>query len=637
MLRHTFSFVACATLAASLEAGTLQLDPISITSNALQSDELHAAYAAEIYTAKDIENTHARNIYDFFNQATSLTASAGYGNPFAQQLDLHGYGLGDSGYENIVVTLNGRRLNNVDMVPQLLGSIPLDSIEKIEVLKGAGSVVYGDGANAGVINIVTKAGSRSELSFYGGNYHTLGEALYLSSSKDKYAYTLHVDHSATGGARTVDGSGKKDAQKSTSGGLELSYHPTDALEIHSEAQFSKSDSIYGSSLSLSEFNSDPSQAGIYGYGSHQTFHNEILRIGSIYDLSDAWELSFDASHEDKRSEYVDYNSVTDYHYDQLNAKARYNTDLFSGVMGLDYLRGKREGYRVSTKDSAALFASGEYRIGAQRVSLGARTEKIDYRFNEIGGEISQNNRLYALEAGYNVILDSAHSLFAHFSHAYQAPDLDRFYTFDLLTYANPFDSLINPAKSNTYTVGYNALYKDSKFKVSLYYIDLKDEIYAYNDGLTIKNTNIDDSHKYGLDLDYSRILTEQWNVGLNYNYVQAIIDHEGPYSGNKLPGVSNHNIKANLSYLPNAYTTLALTQLYRSRAYAQEDFGNSFAQKQRPYRSTDLSMSYARDNYEIFAKITNIFDQANGIWVHDDAIYPVDFTTTFSAGLKFIF
>jgi iron complex outermembrane receptor protein len=156
-----------------------------------------------------------------------------------------------------------------------------------------------------------------------------------------------------------------------------------------------------------------------------------------------------------------------------------------------------------------------------------------------------------------------------------------------------------------------------------------------------KNTNIDKSHKYGLDLSDQWIINEQLALNANYNYVQALIDTEHQngevYDGKKLPGVSDHNVKVTFSYLPNTNTTLALTQVYRSSAYAQEDFANNFTQKQEAYHSTNLSVTYAKDNYEMFAKINNLFDQSNGIWINNDEIYPVDFTTTFTAGLKFIF
>jgi iron complex outermembrane receptor protein len=137
------------------------------------------------------------------------------------------------------------------------------------------------------------------------------------------------------------------------------------------------------------------------------------------------------------------------------------------------------------------------------------------------------------------------------------------------------------------------------------------------------------------------LITDAYNLVLNYNYVQAIIDDEkegtDDYAGNKLPGVSDHSIKATLSYLPTKHTTLCLSQTYRSEAYAADDFANNFEQKQDAYNTTDISATYTKDNYEYFAKINNLFDQSNGLWVKDDAIYPVNFSRTVLAGLKLKF
>jgi iron complex outermembrane receptor protein len=170
----------------------------------------------------------------------------------------------------------------------------------------------------------------------------------------------------------------------------------------------------------------------------------------------------------------------------------------------------------------------------------------------------------------------------------------------------------------------------------MYFIDLEDEIY-YN-ALSFKNTNLDKSYKYGIDLYDKYIINPEFNIAINYNYVQAIIDKEkegtADYSGNKLPGVSNHNIKATLGYTPNKFATLVLTQIYRSEAYAAEDFNNNFSQKQDAYMSTDISATYAKKSWEVFAKINNLFNQSNGLWIKDDAIYPVNFATTAIAGFK---
>ncbi len=639
MFKHTIPLSLCAIFVATLGADTLSLAPIVITSNAIETNELQVPYATEVYTSKEIEASHSINIYEFFNQHTSLITSSGYGNSFAQKLDVHGYGIGD-GYQNIVVTLNGRRLNNIDMTSQLLGSIPVNTIEKIEILKGAGSVMYGDGANAAVINIITKQGNYNELGFYAGNYHSLGESLYFSSAKERYSYTLHLDHFDTDGARAIDAKGNRDTQKSTNGGFELSYKATDLLEVHANAGFTYNDSFYGRPMTLLEYNDNPAQEGSAGFGStQQQFKSNVLGSGLIYTFNNNYSFEIDGSREVKQSNYITYNSIANYRYDEMRARINYTDDAIKATLGTAGTWGKREGYgNITTKDNSSLYLSSEVHSGEHTFMGGGRAEKVTYDYQSATASKSKDDTLYAAEVGYSFNLTKNSSFFANYSHSFQAPDIDRFFN-----WGGAFNGFIEPMKSNTYTIGYTLIAPKNKFKTSIFYADLTNEIYYYSDpaSMNSKNTNIDKSHKYGLDLSDQWIINEQLALNANYNYVQALIDTEHQngevYDGNKLPGVSDHNVKVTFSYLPNTNTTLALTQVYRSSAYAQEDFANNFTQKQEAYHSTNLSVTYAKDNYEMFAKINNLFDQSNGIWINNDEIYPVDFTTTFTAGLKFIF
>lgn len=635
MLKTTLSFVAAVTLVASVEANTLQLDPIVVTSNSIESNELGTSYATEIYTSKEIQASHTTNIYEFFNQNTSLITSSGYGNPFSQKLDIHGYGLGD-GYQNMVITLNGRRLNNIDMTSQLLGSIPLNTIERIEILKGAGSVMYGDGANAAVINIITKEGNYNELTLYTGNYSTLGQSLYLSNSTERFSYNFHLDHSNTDGTRVVDSNDNRDQQKSTTGGVELAYHLSDRLKIHGGGEFTQNDSIYSRPMTLDEYNSNPAQEGSAGFGStHQRFKSNVLNGGVIYTLNQNYSLEIDGSKEIKQLNYITYNSIANYHYDELRAQLNYDSDYFKAALGGTKTQGERDGYgNTTSKENQAIYTSIELANNNHKVSAGARYEDVSYVYLSSSSNSSQKNSLDGYELGYSYLFSKNSSLFAHYSQAYQAPDIDRFFN-----WGGSFNGFIKPMKSDTYTLGYTFITPANKLKLSAYYVDLENEIYYHS--ATFSNTNIDQSHKYGFDLSNQWLINEFFTFGINYNYVRAFIDHEqesgDDYSGKNLPGVSKHNGKLILSYLPNSHTTLSLTQLYRSSAYAQEDFANNLTQKQDSYYSTNVSLSYAEKNYEIFAKINNLFDRSNGIWINNDEIYPVDFTTTFTAGLKFIF
>ena len=65
-------------------------------------------------------------------------------------------GFGENGYGRTLILVNGRAVNRPDMAGVNWQLIPLESVKRIEVVKGAMSSLYGDQAVAGVINIITE-------------------------------------------------------------------------------------------------------------------------------------------------------------------------------------------------------------------------------------------------------------------------------------------------------------------------------------------------------------------------------------------------------------------------------------------------------------------------------------------------
>lgn len=643
MFKHTLSLVASATLAASLGAETLSLEPIIITSNMIETNELKAPYAVEIYTKEDIQKAHTQNIYEFLNQSTSVIAVPGYGNPFAQKIDMHGYGY-ENGYQNIVILLNGRRLNNIDMSSQLLSSMPLNTIDRIEISKGNGIVSAGDGANAGVINIITSTLGTSSLTFYGGTYGTKDGAFNINKNTDTIRLNVAGEAYNTNGTRKIDANGNKDEKSLVNGAFNLAYTPSSDLEIRLGGDFSNMDTIYGGSITLNEYNENPSQQGTVDYGwgpssstaTHQKISTRGINTGVSYDLSQNLTFNADLFHEKKISNYITYSSVSHYTYDSAKATVDYKNNNFTLRTGIDGFKGERQGKVDLHKESAAVFATANLSLEKETLQLGYRFEKVTYDNKK---DWNKDENLHGIDIGFNHFLTQEQSAFFNYSHSYQSADIDRLFSYS----TGAFKGYVDPMQTHNFTVGYNFIQPHNKLKLSAYYVDLKNEIYYYADPTYVnsKNTNINKSHKYGLDLYDQWIINDQWNALVNYNYVQAIIDQEiqngENYANKKLPGVSNHNAKVALTYLPNPATALSITQLYRSEAYAANDFNNNFSQKQEAYTSTNISVTYTQKDYELFVKINNLFNQSNGIWIKDNAIYPVDFTTTAIAGVKFIF
>ena len=184
------------------------LTPVIVTANGIPTRDSDATYASEVHDRKAIEASGAVSLYDFLGQNTSLNVMS-FGNKNSPQLDMRGYGIGN-GAQSIAIYVDGRRLNEVDLLNPLLGSIPLSTVESIEISKGSGSVVYGDSAMAGSINIRTRAYEGASFSAITGSrgLQSLTASAGLSrefidlsviASNDKQGYSS--DRDVTGASR----------------------------------------------------------------------------------------------------------------------------------------------------------------------------------------------------------------------------------------------------------------------------------------------------------------------------------------------------------------------------------------------------------------------------------------------------
>ncbi|HKS19231.1 MAG TPA: TonB-dependent receptor plug domain-containing protein, partial [Bradyrhizobium sp.] len=128
------------------------------TGNARQFDGIVGA-SSTVITAEQIAHSPAYSLPEIIAQVPGVQLQSFYGgvNGAKTSIDLRGFGAFATA--NTLVLINGRRLNDVDMAQVDLSTIPLNSIERIEITRGnSGAVLYGDNAVGGVINIVTKSG-----------------------------------------------------------------------------------------------------------------------------------------------------------------------------------------------------------------------------------------------------------------------------------------------------------------------------------------------------------------------------------------------------------------------------------------------------------------------------------------------
>jgi len=496
----------------------IYLKPVELTSNNFSGLDTEATFATETYTSKDISESSANNIYDFLNQNTSLSFAPSSGNRFSQKIDMRGYGLTD-GYQNIAIYVDGRRINNIDTAIASLSSVAIENIKTIEIIKGSGSVIYGDSATAGVINIIT--------------------------------------------------------------------------------------------------------------------NSNIVNLTSSYDIDKNTSLSFNISKEDK-----DITTFSKNDYEYLSGSLALNKKINDLTIdtGVSFFNGSRKSSSDTfKKDNKGVYAQATLQANENLIyTFGVRSENVDYAYEPNSGISDyRDHSLESFDIGVNKKINDDITIFSNYNHAFQAPLIDRFFNWN-----GAYNGDMNPSKSKTINIGLNHLTKKSKTKATLFRSNITNEMYYHSASWT--NTNLDKSHKYGLELQNKHQITPKLKTNINYAYTIAKIDEEdkgsGAYNNKYLPMVSKHNITASASYNINNTSKVTLTQKYRSSAFSEEDFANNESQKQKAFNSTNVSYLYEYNkDLEFTFDIENLFKNSYGTWLRDDVIYPGNSTRNISTGLTYKF
>jgi iron complex outermembrane recepter protein len=200
---------------------------------------------------EDIRNSNARSVPDLLRGQESIVVRDWTGNRKQVTVDLRGFG--ESASSNVLVLVDGRRVNEIDLSGVDWTQIPLENIERIEILRGTGSVLYGDNAVGGVINIITKVPSQ-EFAFTAGatfgSYSLNADNFSVSGGKGKFTGSLYGSYESTDGYRENGEYRGKDV------GGKILFDATDFLTLNFSGSYHSDDFGLPGYLTLNELNTD---------------------------------------------------------------------------------------------------------------------------------------------------------------------------------------------------------------------------------------------------------------------------------------------------------------------------------------------------------------------------------------------
>lgn len=182
--------LALAGIGGAGAADVYELDPVTVTAERTNVTDLNTPAAVEVLHAERIAATGASNVQEALKYSAGVIASSqgpkglSQGTMFAKAV-IRGVEKGT------LVLVDGVPMNQSGMYQ--LQDISTDAVEKIEVVRGGGAVLYGSEASGGVINIITKGKRDTKIKAGLGNY---GQQNYAVSAQagNKFGITYEYDH-----------------------------------------------------------------------------------------------------------------------------------------------------------------------------------------------------------------------------------------------------------------------------------------------------------------------------------------------------------------------------------------------------------------------------------------------------------
>jgi len=476
------------------EDSTKTLDKVVITATKYPTKQSNTGKSVSVVTREQIERSAGKDLAQVLNEQTGLTVSGSYSNPGK---DKSIFFRGASSNYTLIL-LDGIPLND----PSGTGGtfdirlIPLEQIERIEILKGSQSTLYGSNAIAGVINIISKKPTSNETAGSGllsyGSYDTFKGNASISKKAKVFEYSLNYEYFNTKGiSEAKDSTGTnnfdKDGFTRQSFQANLGFNITPNIKIAPYYRFSEFKGQYDSDAFTDGAQKYKAALVNTGLLASLGYANGIVSLNYGYDFTDFSANGYLLGGKFNHAEaYVNHNFSS---HLQLLAGVNYQT------------------FRLPKPDTTnsifSSYASLVYRQPGFSMELGSR-----YNNHNRHGD----NFTYSINPSY--LFKERVKLFLDVSSGYRAPAINELF--------GPFGANPNlkPETSRGVEAGVQtwALNKRLSAIASYYQRDIKDVI-TYN--FPAGYINRDRQKDHGIELEFQFVPDKRWNLRASYAFVDG--------------------------------------------------------------------------------------------------------------------
>jgi iron complex outermembrane receptor protein len=649
------ALASAAALAFSAPLHSQQNEVVEVLATRFPDDARRLPANVTVLSADDIAKSAARTVPDLLSEQVGITMKDFFGNNASStSVDMRGFGV--TGGQNTLILLDGRRLSDIDLSSVQWSAVPISSIERIEILRGTGSVLYGDGASAGVINIVTrsplKPGAHAEMYGRVGSHNTLESQLTGSVASESFGFNASVYGFSSDGYRANN----RNEQTNYSANMRWAgASSTVDLRMGTDRQDVR---LPGArriqpSVGLDEYAADPRGAQTpLDYASRDGARIGLTlghRIGET-DLS----MGIDYRDKDQRS-YFDQSGFPTYRADALNVmsltpRARIPFHLGETAhrltIGMDSHRWRYDSRRTNSpdnvtqpinrvrasQDSTAFYLQDAIQLtGATSLTLGWRAERVKisatdvadsaapgFAFNTAAPQAAAIQRQDAWEIGLRHAFDAGWSGFARAARSYRLVNVDEIYEND--AFFNAQFQILRPQHSVTHEIGAEWRRGTLNLRAALFHTDVTDEIHLDPFTTGVGNTNLPPSRRQGLELNGAWQATAALRFTAGYAYTDArfrqgvlpggafAIGTNLDIAGKKVPLVPENKLNLGFAWDAAQKTRVSGSLAYLSSQYMDNDEPNTLGTKIPAYTVADLKATHDFGGVRIGFAVNNLFD-----------------------------
>ncbi len=601
----------------------IKIDEVVVTATRYEEKVADVPANVTYITEESIRNSTAQNIPDLLRTQTGILVNDINGSRRTYTVDLRGFG--ETSPSNTLVLVDGRRVNQADLSGVDWVEIPLDRVSRIEIIRGGrGSVLYGDNAAGGVINIITKEGTsgfKAGAGLAGGSFSTFKADSYVSGGMKNLSLHLSGNYLSSDGFRDNSKTESKDL------GFNAAYYLRDFLKMDFSVGYHKDHSGLPGALKESDFAAGASRNDTRFPNDFAETKDYYLKLSPEVLFSENAILRIDTSFRKR-----DFQSFSSGDYGHFLGDSGIQTTILSpqvilrhrlGGMkntltaGIDYQRSASDivndslffgahtvGMFDLKKVNDGYYGHDEISVtDSLRLSAGFRYDHARFSFSPSTPEsISMKKNAYT--AGVNYTFFRKSYAYASYSRSFRYPLLDELYSF----FTNSVNTGLGPQTSNDYELGVRHYLSDDLFMhVNVFRLDTDREIFF--NPVTYQNENLDGkTRRDGVELSVEAKATSQLTVRGSYTYLTAKIK-EGAFTGKEIPNAPAHKATLDVTYQISKAATAGVTGIYVGERPFVSDFANDFS-KQESYLILNAKLSYRWKSVRAFVDLNNLTNKS---------------------------